>query len=54
MTRVLHTARISNVEFIKFIVNNKDGKFFVSDYTPSVEVNFFLCLNKCFSLCTSR
>ena len=24
MTRVLHTARISNVEIIKFVVNNKD------------------------------
>ncbi len=29
MTCVLHTARISNVEFIKFVVNNKDG------YQPS-------------------
>ena len=28
MTRVLHTARICNVEIIKFVVNNKDGKFF--------------------------
>ncbi len=27
VTRVLHTARISNVEIIKFVVNNKDGKF---------------------------
>ena len=27
MTRVLHTARISNVEIIKCVVNNKDGKF---------------------------
>ena len=26
MTRVLHTARISNVEIIKCVVNNKDGK----------------------------
>ena len=24
MTRVLHTARISNVEIIKCVVNNKD------------------------------
>ena len=30
MTRVLHTARISNVEIIKFVVNNKDGKFLSS------------------------
>ncbi len=30
MTRVLHTARISNVEIIKFVVNNKDGIFFSS------------------------
>ena len=28
MTRVLHTARISNVEIIKFVVNNKDGKIY--------------------------
>ncbi len=27
MTRVLHTASISNVEIIKFVVNNKDSKF---------------------------
>ncbi len=27
VTRVLHTARISNVEIIKCVVNNKDGKF---------------------------
>ena len=25
MTRVLHTARISNVEIIKCVENNKDG-----------------------------
>ena len=31
MTRVLHTARISNVEIIKFVVNNKDGKFVVNN-----------------------
>ena len=30
MTRVLHTARISNVEIIKCVVNNKDGNFFLT------------------------
>ena len=30
MTRVLHTSRISNVEIIKCVVNNKDGKFLSS------------------------
>ena len=29
MTRVLHTARISNVEIIKCVVNNKDGMYAV-------------------------
>ena len=27
VTRVLHTAGISNVEIIKCVVNNKDGEF---------------------------
>ena len=31
MTRVLHTAKISNVEIINGVVNNKDGRFKLGD-----------------------
>ena len=47
MTRVLHTARISNVEIIKGVVNNKDGKAMGSIPVGDSEFFFVPCSCHC-------
>ena len=47
MTRVLHTAWISNVEIIKCVVNNKDARVIVEKdhlhyLSPSLKFTIFI------------